>query len=257
LTTTDKNNNLIAIATGKKKFIYLLILLGAIACIAVLHTLTSTQDNDNKKPALKASPDGQAILLIGDSHVVGNFGHALTDIIATKLPESTIITVASCGSTPRWWLTRHKTMCGFWRHDSNGHELSSREYVTPKLESLLDEIKPELIIIALGTNLFFQKHQIQRSEITSILNEIKGKVDRCIWVGPPDTRNFNTDQINSLYNNLEELTTKSGCRLFDSRKYTSYPQSESDGIHYDGVNGRRISREWAENIFNNELIGYK
>jgi lysophospholipase L1-like esterase len=237
----------------KPPFSCSLFILAILSCMTIPHTLTYAHDNIDDTRTSGEPDNRRVILFIGDSHVVGNFGHALTEIMTTGLPDSAITTVAACGSSPSWWLTEHKISCGFWRHDSNGREISSREDITPKLERLINEIRPDLIIIALGTNLLAMKNNDQHSEIISFLNALNGKTSQCIWIGPPDTSRFKSEQINNVYYNLNKLTAKSNCHLIDSRKYTIYPNSESDGIHYNGENGRRISKEWAENIFRKKI----
>ena len=49
---------------------------------------------------------------------------------------------------------------------------------------------------------------------------------------------------------LQTLLTEADCPLIDSRKYTNYPATGGDHIHYDslGPSGSAIAREWAKSV---------
>jgi hypothetical protein len=206
---------------------------------------------DSKIPHSK-----QQLLFIGDSHTVGVFGHRLTNFVLDNLPDVSITTVASCGSDPKWWIEGKPTKCGFWYRHSDGNEEDLHEKMTPKLESLLNEIKPEVTIVALGTNLVPLNENERITYTKAMMTLLEKKGGRCIWIGPPDSRQISAVEINEVYRLLKRLSQQYSCKLIDSREDTKYPALGGDGLHYDGEQGALIAEKWAKNIFFRDIEQY-
>lgn len=183
---------------------------------------------------LKIPHSKQQLLFIGDSHTVGVFGHRLTNLVLDNLPDVSITTVASCGSDPKWWMEGKLTKCGFWYRHSDGTEEDLHEKMTPKLDSLLNAIKPKVTIVALGTNLVPLNENERVTYTKAMMTLLEKKGGQCIWIGPPDSRQFSAVEINEVYRLLKHLSQQHSCNLIDSRQYTKYPASGGDGLHYGG-----------------------
>lgn len=193
-----------------------------------------------------ASAYAERILVIGDSHTAGTFGHTL-DRELRKYDSTSVQTYGSCGSIISWWYTGHATTCGYWSSDIAGNSTTELKHETPKVLSLIANAKPELIVIALGSNYARGYGSAQtQSEIRKLLSDVKATGARCAWIGPPDMRRFRAE-LPSLVS-LIQKEVSSTCLYLDSRNYTTYSETGGDGIHYETPELRKISQKWAEAV---------
>ena len=191
----------------------------------------------------------ERLLFIGDSHSVGIFGRSLTELLQKNFPRIAITAVASCGSEPRWWLEGKATTCGLLRHEANGNEEKVLKGNTPKLNELLSASKPKITIVALGSNLVLMSEEDRKIYTEKMMAMVEKKGGQCIWISAPDSRKFKTSDIDDVYMLLKKLSKSHHCKLIDSRKYTKYPSSGGDGLHYGGQEGALIATQWAEKVF--------
>lgn len=219
--------------------------------LLILSLLFSFSAFAKEKPAkiIKPKPIPPRILMIGDSHSVGIFGHKLTELIKTFAPKVELMAVASCGSEPHWWLTGKSTHCGLRTLYPNGFDNTIHSAPTPKIADLLNLTKPKITIVQLGSNLVLLSPQEREIYTQSLLDIVKQNGGQCIWISAPDSRKFNSTDLNDVYEILKTVTKKNHCKLIDSRKYTKYPSSGGDGLHYGGQEGSIIATQWAEKVF--------
>ncbi len=191
------------------------------------------------------------ILFIGDSHAVGLFGKELFNRLQSKYPLSELYFYAVCGSSPNWWLNGTETQCGYWQLDSKGHEIKTIREATPDLKELIQNIKPNLIIIEQGTNLIRLKPVDVKQQVIQLIDVIKAMTPaQIVWVGPPDARAYSKQAINSTFLTLLDVCSEQRpkIKLIDSRKFTHYPASANDGVHYYGSDGELENSKWANGI---------
>lgn len=203
-----------------------------------------------KEKIIKPKPIPPRILMIGDSHSVGIFGHKLTELIKTAAPKIELMTVASCGSEPHWWLTGKPTHCGLRTLYPNGFDNTIHNAPTPKIVDLLNLTKPKMTIVQLGSNLVLLSPQEREIYTQAMLDVIKQSGGQCIWISAPDSRKLSSVDLQAVHDMLKTVTKKNHCKLIDSRKYTKYPSSGGDGLHYGGQEGGLIATQWAEKVFN-------
>ncbi|MEK7434837.1 MAG: hypothetical protein AABZ74_17015 [Cyanobacteriota bacterium] len=193
------------------------------------------------------------ILLIGDSHTVGSYGKELDSLLRKN--GDIVRIYGSSGSSPSWWITGKITKSGFYSKDENGKTYNPIDWKTPHetpiLEKIIDEFKPNTIIVSLGANLIRQKKEYIKKEIEDLCEIISKKNIPLIWVGPPNGRSDKKKKSEQdfLYENIIEVVKKYGY-FIDSRPYTEYPDTlKGDGVHFFGEEGRKITKKWANSVF--------
>lgn len=201
--------------------------------------------------ALKAQSTQLApsILLIGDSHTFGSFGRK-EDALLRQLTGYRVITYGVCGSSPHNWFLGLTTNCGYVFKDENALEQRSLVGENPSIAELVGQYHPDYILIALGANMYgagAEWVKISSGELALAAVYAKSK---CIWIGPPQARIQPEPAFGQLYEALSSTVTPY-CEFIDSRKYTHYPDTEGDGIHFDtfGQAGVEIAESWAISVF--------
>jgi hypothetical protein len=193
-----------------------------------------------------APKDGaKRLILIGDSHTAGAFGHALDGLLRKRVPA--VETYGSCGASPAWYVpgngaSGHTSACGTWFHRYSAADPAKLEEVTsasptPLIGALLKE-KPDVVVVALGTNMIdWNKGGISGLESAAALGSaIKAAGARCLWIGPPDglghlSREAATAQLAKLNSSLAS-TVSGTCDYLPSQ--TTYQASwpDPEKLHY-------------------------
>lgn len=189
------------------------------------------------------------ILILGDSHSVGPFGWRLDEQLRMK--GHRLATYASCGSIAKWWtVTSQSTTCGYYSNDLNNVITRSKTHPTPKLSLLLATVKPDLVIVQLGSNYVnYEDDTFVAADLKKLASEIKKTGAECFWISPPDMRLYR-HQMPRLDLLIQEAVGDD-CRLFDSKTATSYPETGGDGVHYWFSEGTAIANQWADAISQN------
>ena len=201
------------------------------------------------------------ILFIGDSHSYGTFGNTLDSL----LRECSDVASYGVGkSIPKWWekggiLTRSQS----WSRLPDGLETRGTRQSTPALSQLLDEQKPNVVVIEEGADLIWKGDDKDVETQIQILARQAAQSGRtCIWVGPPkmgrhpepgikdaDWAKY-TARLDQIHEILRKSVPETGCKFIDSYWVTQYPDQGGDGIHYDraGAEGIAISKKWASYV---------
>jgi hypothetical protein len=221
--------------------------------------------------------DAAKILYFGDSHSVGPFGVRM-DYLLRKLPAAEVVTYSRCGSIIEWWYSGHSTTCGFRDVDAKGKITPQLPRpttanpkpplpviaVTPKIVPIIDEYKPDLLVVEMGGNYQHANHPIEdaKRDIGVFIAEIQRLKINCVWMGPPSRRD------NTGLSELEaaiRATVEPTCTFIDSSTLTVFPTHAAnggplhggkDGIHYSFLEGIPVAQKWAETAFETVKIHY-
>jgi LysM repeat protein len=216
----------------------------------------SSSDNSNSNSSSNSggpiiTPDSR-VLHIGDSHSVGVYGHAIDDLM--RKTGATVSTTAVAGSNPTWFMNGTVGKCGYYSKDENGKVVSPADWRTPMktplLQNMIDTYKPSVLVVSLGANMVGYGESSIRSQIDSICDKAKAAGCKIVWVGPPDSRSQDKNQVAKLYNVLNSEVSKYDGVVVDSRQYTKYPSSGGDGLHYSGTEGTKTANNWANSVMN-------
>jgi len=193
-----------------------------------------------------ASP---VILFIGDSHAVGSFG-IQQDALLRGIGKFRVATYAICGSSPQSWFQGDKTQCGYFFRDTQGREQRGWEAKTPLLANLLVTHQPSYTVVELGANMYGYPSEWVEKTSHEMAMAIVNSGSKCIWIGPPRARIQPEPELSRVF---EAMRAGVGqyCLFFDSRKFTIYPDTGGDGIHFNtlGEAGQRIAENWALSAF--------
>ena len=195
-----------------------------------------------------SSSHAEKILFFGDSHVVGEFGTRLDELLRRNQTNS-VQTYGVCGSVAKDFYRKGRTYCGYYFHQDGHRPKRSQAHSSPKIQDTLDAFKPDTVIIELGTN-----YALSAWSRSAIISDIKPLVDqviqsgaRCFWVSMPDTRTFHSKQAKIL--DATKAAASSGCTFIDSTDLVTYPLHTGGGIHYNTKKTIPLAKEWAGRVF--------
>jgi hypothetical protein len=189
------------------------------------------------------------ILFIGDSHSVGSFGMQEDALLRGKKGFQ-VATYAVCGSSPQSWFDGFKTECGYFFKDTAGREQRGFTIETPQLANLLSMHQPRYTVVELGANMYGGPVEWVENTANEMAMAIVNSGSKCIWIGPPQARIEPEPGLGQLFDALNRAVGPY-CLFFDSRKFTSYPATGGDGIHFNslGEPGQHIAENWALSAF--------
>ena len=226
-----------------------------------------------------APQDGINVLILGDSLALCGFGKRLDERFRKNPRVKATFTYIACGTNPLSWLkerpyTNIKTHCGFVSIESNGsgrpRELQDVygmrrghipiPHAVPKIEDLLATLRPDILIMQTGTNLFDlfpdRKTVVPNRHGPALRNYLVPFVNKAVqgpstlrriyWVGSPtsgrvakEIQDFVVGQIRADIGHVAQV--------IDSRTLVPYPyrQMEPDKEHFIGED----MDLWADKVF--------
>jgi len=222
-----------------------------------------------------APAKASSVLIIGDSMALCGFGQQL-DKLFRESGYSWVNTYMACGTNPLSWtmlkgFQSAKTKCGFSKIESRkdqpplvfqdtygmrrGHRPAS--YPVPKIETLLADSRPEILVVQLGNNLFDLLKGGNFSKMPSLLQPYLGPflglifgknstVRRVYWVTPPVCERISERSQDLLVETIKSQTTE-GLRVIDSRLLIKFPYRnlQPDRQHFFGTD----MTLWADGVF--------
>lgn len=214
--------------------------------------------------SLSAQAQSSHVVLISDSHSLGEFGRVLAEKLRADT-DSSFHYFASGGSAPLQWLNgAFTTPCGLIEtHQTPVSKRVCQKVLTPKLSDIWLAQKvasgtKKVTVIIQGTNLS-HKSERRSQEIAwakKLAEVATQKSDECVWVGPPNMRRspgFDLAGVEQKVQVIKAALVGSKCQFIDSRELSQYP-AQGDGIHYHWPGSRdsgqiQAARSWAEEIY--------
>lgn len=232
-----------------------------------------------KKSSGSTDANRAKVLVIGDSLGLCGFGKALDSRLRKASEIAAVYSYMACGTVPISWLksgplSNARTACGIWNilgkagerplevQDTYGMQKGKRpdSHPVPKLETLLEEHHPDILVIQNGTNLLSlfsdgktlipSKHEAQLNgylqPMMRFLAGQKSSLKKVYWVCPPVSGRVTAEIQDFLFKKIERY---SGGFLtaVDSRTLITAPYRGSmpDKEHFVG----KDMDLWAEGIF--------
>ena len=222
--------------------------------------------------------DGIRVLILGDSLALCGFGKRLDDRFRKSPWVKATFTYLACGTNPLSWLKEKpysttKTHCGFITIESTpsgrfkeandvygiprGHVPGA--HPVPKLEDLLATVRPDILIMQTGTNLFGlfpdqktvnpSRHGPElRSYLVPFINKaLRGSnLKKIYWVAAPTSGRI-SKEIQDFVAAQTRADIGSIAYVIDSRTLVPYPyrHMEPDKEHFIGAD----MDLWADKVF--------
>jgi hypothetical protein len=225
-------------------------------------------------------PKSLTVLFLGDSLSLCGFGKSLDRRFRNNDCVKSTFTYMACGTVPVSWLkarpfTNAKTFCGFWSIESVAGSDKPKEFqdtygmkrgyrpkphLVPKLEDLLSNLHPDILVMQTGNNLFdlfrdgrtvlpTRHGPILRSLIRPFLSEalkFPSTVKKIYWVASPISGRVSKQVQDFVVEQVRSAATDT-VTVIDSRPLVSYPYRHAapDREHFFGAQ----MDQWAENVF--------
>ncbi|HEV2840571.1 MAG TPA: hypothetical protein VGW39_04530 [Chthoniobacterales bacterium] len=230
-------------------------------------------------PEAAAPADGINVLILGDSLALCGFGKRLDDRFRKSPRVKATFTYLTCGTNPLSWLKERpysniKTHCGFVSIESTGpghsRELQDvygmrrgytpRAHAVPKLEDLLTTVRPDILVMQTGTNLFdlFPDHKtvspsrhgpaLRSYLVPFITKAVSGSstLRKIYWVASPTSGRVSKEVQDFV---VQQTRADIGhiANVIDSRTLVPYPyrHMEPDKEHFIGED----MDLWADKVF--------
>jgi hypothetical protein len=223
--------------------------------------------------------EGANVLILGDSLALCGFGKRLDERFRESPLTKATFTYLTCGTNPLSWLKEKpysniKTHCGFVSMESigggmmrevndvygqtRGHTPGS--HPVPKIEDLLATLRPDILIMQTGTNLFdlFPDHKtvnpnrhgpaLRSYFVPFIGKAIKSPstLKKIYWVASPTSGRVSKEIQDFV---LQQTRADIGqvATVIDSRALVAYPyrHMEPDKEHFLGAE----MDQWADKVF--------
>jgi hypothetical protein len=254
--------------------------IAGLVALAGSEAFAAVPDKTASPTATPAKPEGVTVLFLGDSLALCGFGKRL-DAHFREAPEvKATYTYMACATHPLSWLkekpyTTIKTRCGFWTIESvpgsqKPKEMedmygmrrrnSPKSYPVPKLEDLLARIRPDVLVMQTGGNLFDlfpDKKTVRPDRDTAALRKFVGPfisksisapstLRKIYWIGPPTSGRV-SKPVQDFVAEQVRLHLGGAGMLIDSRSLVAYPyrHMEPDHEHFQGED----MDEWADKVF--------
>lgn len=200
------------------------------------------------------------VLYLGDSMSMGAFGRTLDANMRSE--ELEVYTYVAGGASPFYWLSRYEPIScsiGYWEKTPTLEKRVGYIRAVPKVETLLDSYKPDVVVVQTGVNLYATLRSKRREKaeniklvetlIMDMCRAVHSKGAHSYWITPPEShpKRFSSDLQQELTTIMKRVVGGLGGRVFESADVTNwtakYP-SGSDGIHY----GPDQSIDWASKV---------
>jgi hypothetical protein len=217
-------------------------------------------------------------LVIGDSLGLCGFGKRLDQRLRESPHFNKVHTYMACGTVPLSWIQQDgyrnaRTLCGFWSIEGEGSAVKNLQdtygmskghrpaaHTIPKMEELLPRLKPEVLVVQLGTNLHGifpdnttvvpDRHgPTLRRYLTPFLERLAapgGTLRKVYWVCPPKSGRMSSEVQDFVLATVKRVAGSMAV-VIDSRELISYPYAgmSADKEHFFGAD----MTKWADAVF--------
>lgn len=217
-------------------------------------------------------------LVIGDSLGLCGFGKRLDQRLRESRHFNKVHTYLACGTVPLSWIQMDgyrnaRTLCGFWSIEGEGSDVKNVQdtygmskgyrpaaHAIPKMEEILPRLKPEVLVVQLGTNLHGifpdnttvipERHgPTLRRYLTPFLERLAapgGTLKKVYWVCPPKSGRMSSEVQDFVLATVKRAVGAMAV-VIDSRELITYPYAgmSADREHFFGVDMTR----WADAVF--------
>lgn len=209
-------------------------------------------------PAEAGAKVRKRVLFLGDSMSMGAFGRTFDAELRNAGHE--VYTVVTGGATPYYWLSHYAPIScsiGHWVKTPRSERRVRYIRRVPKVEELISEYNPDVVVVQTGTNLYATLRSKRRTkagnivELTSLIEKMCQAVTvngrRCYWITPPDAHvsRYPRSLQSEMISIMKRVVGRYGI-VFDSTRVTRFtdPYPKTDGIHY----GPDEARTWARTV---------
>lgn len=217
-------------------------------------------------------------VILGDSLGLGGFGKRLDQRLRESGYFKRVNTYMACGTVPLSWLQvdgyrTARTVCGFWSIEGEGKQAKSMQDTygmtkgyrptarpVPKVEDLLKQHRPQVLVVQLGTNL----HGIFTDNKTVVperhgpalkryiepflerISEPNTPLRRVYWVCPTKSGRMSSEVQDFVFETVKQ-TAGEMATVIDSRELLKYPYTglSADKEHFFGAD----MTKWADAVF--------
>jgi hypothetical protein len=221
-----------------------------------------------------------SVLILGDSLALCGFGQRLDSRFRKSPQFKSVYTYMTCGTVPLSWLrnggyANAKTCCGYFTIESdddgsgpivvedtygNKRGTKPKAHPVPKIEDLLEHVKPDILVIQTGTNLFDlftdgksinpDRHdKALKSHIIPFMREVlktHTSLRKIYWIGSPTSGRVSGEIQEFVFERCVRFTAPAAT-VIDSRTLVTYPFTglQRDREHFGGADMNR----WADRVF--------
>lgn len=199
------------------------------------------------------------ILFLGDSMSIGSFGTTFDSSLRSSGFD--VHTVVAGGASPYYWLKSYQALpctIGFWEKSSSSERRIGYIRAVPKLEDLIAESKPDVVVVQTGVNLYATLRSKRRTsrenveEVRSLIDQMCQSINdggaASYWVLPPNSHEerYSIELQKLLADLMKSSVEKYKGVVFESQKCTKFtdPYPATDGIHY----GPEEAAGWANKV---------
>lgn len=210
---------------------------------------TTPGGGNNPQPQAGHIGPGNRVLVIGDSHTAGLYGDELDRQLRARGAQ--VHTVGSSGASASNFINGRGTTVGYADHGMDGRTQKTASHATPKLEELINQDKPDVIVVNLGANFRGAGAAGIQSQVRSLGEVAKRHNIPIKWVGPPKPApaRLNMEAVQRFDQQMAAAVAPYG-EYISSVPYTP-EYSGGDGLHYSGTRGKQLAQQWAQGIASN------
>lgn len=228
-------------------------------------------------------------LYIGDSHSASYLGEFLQQDLTENLQQK-VNRYAVGGSSMEHWLQGSPELGYGMTYQKEGDKEATtikgtryggKGFDVPLFSELLKKHKPDLVIIALGSNAYWKSKDFNQQTTLSALTLLKNirPTAKCVWIAPPpmpiyirfedkqfrtsilqkptsELTEFSKQTVAPVYEAIEPVLKNSQCKIIRSIDAPVFQNIttemfDSEGVHinYDQNKGAKTGKAWESFVF--------